>query len=186
MSAAAVVGICMNLALAPANHGGGASVFIPTERFTLAWTHSIEKQRWEEDYAVLTLPARGAQGSGAGADSAAAGASSGAQAPARGGAADSGSLRLLPLAARIRGSGAGMEPPEGAQLRAGWYHYRPATPPLAELLLARSRFAADYDWCEDGAVPRCRPLAALLPLPPDAPDDGATTRLWPCRRPAPR
>ncbi|WP_291553915.1 DUF1850 domain-containing protein [Comamonas sp. SCN 65-56] len=43
-----ILGICLALAAAtPA-----APVFIPTTRFTLAWTHSIEKQRWEEDYVV--------------------------------------------------------------------------------------------------------------------------------------
>ncbi|MGE0349940.1 DUF1850 domain-containing protein [Hydrogenophaga sp.] len=33
-----------------------APVFVATERFTLAWTHSIEKVRWEEDYAVVRAP----------------------------------------------------------------------------------------------------------------------------------
>ena len=46
-----VLGICLALAAAPA-----ASIFVPAERFTLAWTHSIEKVRWEEDYAVLPGP----------------------------------------------------------------------------------------------------------------------------------
>lgn len=27
---------------------------VPTEQFTLAWNHSIEKIRWEEDYQVTT------------------------------------------------------------------------------------------------------------------------------------
>lgn len=31
---------------------GTTVVTIPAERFTLAWTHSIEKVRWEEDYVV--------------------------------------------------------------------------------------------------------------------------------------
>lgn len=31
-------------------------VFLPGEHFTLAWTHSIEKVRWEEDYAVRAGP----------------------------------------------------------------------------------------------------------------------------------
>jgi hypothetical protein len=30
-------------------------VFVPGEHFTLAWTHSVEKVRWEEDYRVDRL-----------------------------------------------------------------------------------------------------------------------------------
>ena len=55
-------------------------MFIPAQQVTLAWTHSIEKQRWEEDYAVQP----GAT----------------AEAPPV----------LQALAARVRGSAAGMEP----------------------------------------------------------------------------
>ncbi|HSO44964.1 MAG TPA: DUF1850 domain-containing protein [Rhodoferax sp.] len=43
------MGIC--LSLAAALHGA-PGVFVPVTEFTLAWTHSIEKVRWEEDYAV--------------------------------------------------------------------------------------------------------------------------------------
>jgi len=43
-----VLGICLSLQGAPEQ----PIVFVPGERFTLAWTHSIEHQRWEEDYAV--------------------------------------------------------------------------------------------------------------------------------------
>ncbi|QEA13760.1 DUF1850 domain-containing protein [Comamonas flocculans] len=42
------LGIC--LVLAAAAHATPA--FVPVTHFTLAWTHSIEKQRWEEDYVV--------------------------------------------------------------------------------------------------------------------------------------
>ncbi|MGE0496563.1 MAG: DUF1850 domain-containing protein [Ramlibacter sp.] len=53
-----LAGVC--LALAAATGGPAAApavkppapVFVPVQRFTLAWTHSIEKIRWEEDYAV--------------------------------------------------------------------------------------------------------------------------------------
>ncbi|HEX7436193.1 MAG TPA: DUF1850 domain-containing protein, partial [Caldimonas sp.] len=31
---------------------GGVVVALATQAFTLAWTHSIEKVRWEEDYRV--------------------------------------------------------------------------------------------------------------------------------------
>ena len=47
----AALGICLALAATAA-----APVFLPAERFTLAWTHSIEKVRWEEDYALLPGP----------------------------------------------------------------------------------------------------------------------------------
>ncbi|HYD95849.1 MAG TPA: DUF1850 domain-containing protein [Noviherbaspirillum sp.] len=98
------------------------SLSLPLQHFTLAWTHSIEKIRWEEDYRV--------------------------------------SAAGLELAeARIRGSGAGMEPPQGALLKDGVWHYRPALRPLPALTLNRSGFVADYEICGGG---RCRPLAELL------------------------
>ena len=58
-----VLGVC--LALAAAVPPGAESrppadaAFVPQRAFTLAWTHSIEKTRWEEDYRV----ARAADGS---------------------------------------------------------------------------------------------------------------------------
>jgi len=103
---------------------GALHAFIATAQFTLAWTHSIEKIRWEEDYAV-----RG------------------------------GDLELTE--ARIRGSGAGMEPPAGSVLRDGVWHYRPALHPQAALHLARSTFVRDYDICVAGA---CRPLETWIPV----------------------
>ena len=48
-----VLGLCLALAAAPATQA-----FVPGERFTLAWVHSIEKVRWEEDYTVSALPLR--------------------------------------------------------------------------------------------------------------------------------
>jgi hypothetical protein len=60
--------------------------------------------------------------------------------------------------ARIRGSGAGMEPPAGAVLENGVWRYRPALAPLARLRLANSAYTAGHELCFDG---RCRPLAAL-------------------------
>ncbi|WP_127520358.1 DUF1850 domain-containing protein [Mesorhizobium sp. Z1-4] len=46
--------------------------------------------------------------------------------------------RLRVVEARVRGSGAGMEPPEGSVLQDGWWVYRPAIPPQEKLVLARS------------------------------------------------
>ena len=64
--------------------------------------------------------------------------------------------------ARIRGSGAGMEPPPGAQLFDGVWHYRPADPWRRELLLARSEFVPDYELCLGDAA--CRPMSHWLPV----------------------
>ncbi len=100
---------------------GALVTMLATNSFTLAWTHSIEKIRWEEDWRIA------------------------------GG-------RLVLDEARIRGSGAGMEPPAGAVLENGVWRYCPATAPLARLRLANSAFTADYELCFDD---RCRPLAAL-------------------------
>jgi hypothetical protein len=73
--------------------------------------------------------------------------------------------------ARIRGSGAGMEPPDGAVLVDGIYRYRLADPWRRELVLARSPYVRDYELCVDG---RCRPLTDWLPL--------ETTTLRACAR----
>lgn len=48
-----MLGVCLALAAASASV---PPVFVPAHRFTLAWTHSIEKVRWEEDYAVERSP----------------------------------------------------------------------------------------------------------------------------------
>ena len=69
--------------------------------FTLAWTHSVEKTAWQEDWRVS---------------------------PAG----------LHVVEARIRGSGAGMEPPDDATLRDGWWVYRPRVAPVRRLVLAAS------------------------------------------------
>jgi hypothetical protein len=70
---------------------------------------------------------------------------------------------LFATGARIRGSGAGMEPPDGAVLQGGLWHYAPAQRWLRQIVLARSEFGADYLWCVDG---RCRALDALAPRGP--------------------
>lgn len=77
---------------------------------------------------------------------------------------------LLATGARIRGSAAGMEPPEGSVLQDGAWHYRPASRWLRELQLARSSYTADYRLCFDG---RCRPLSHWVPA-------AAATTLRPC------
>jgi hypothetical protein len=102
---------------------GALTAKLAISSFTLAWTHSIEKIGWQEDYRVTAAG-------------------------------------LVLDEARIQGSGAGMEPPAGAVLRGGWWHYRPDLPPLPRLMLARSHAVPDWRLCVAGT---CRPLGAYLP-----------------------
>ena len=62
--------------------------------------------------------------------------------------------------ARIRGAGAGMEPPAGAVLKDGVWRYRPALPPQPVLRLTHSPHASGYTLC---TAVLCQPLADLLP-----------------------
>jgi hypothetical protein len=101
-----------------------AQVPLPAGAFTLAWTHSIEKVSWEEDYLVA------------------------------GG-------WLFLLEARVHGSAAGMEVPDGARLAGGVWHYRPAERWHRELRLTRSGFTTDYRLCVAG---ECRELGHWAPL----------------------
>ena len=124
----------MSLCLA----AGLLTATLAADSFTLAWTHSIEKIRWEEDWRI--------QGSA-----------------------------LVLDEARIRGSGAGMEPPPDAVLRDGVWRYRAALPPLPVLRLTHSPYAAGYELCIDG---RCAPLADRLP----GLGDNAVIELSACRQ----
>lgn len=112
---------------------------LPVTGFTLAWQHSVEQIRWEEDYRL---------------------------APAG----------LLLHGARVRGSGAGMEIPEGAVLRDGSWHYRPDLAPLQVLRLARSgaERVGDYQLCVES---QCRPMGYWLG-PPDPAQP--LVELWRC------
>jgi hypothetical protein len=114
-----LAGVCLALVTATGATSGPA-VFVPVHSFTLAWTHSIEKVRWEEDYVV------------------------------RPGKTPEAVPVLEAVVARVHGSGAGMEPPPDARLRHGWYEYTPTLRHPAELRLTRSGFTADYDWCTGG------------------------------------
>ncbi len=108
-------GVCLALAAAP-----DKPRYFPVQAFTLAWTHSIEKTRWEEDYSVVA-PA------------------SVNQPPI-----------LVAGTARVHGSAAGMEPPPDAVLQDGWYEYQPSAQLPAQLRLTRSGYTADYEWCVQG------------------------------------
>ena len=93
--------------------------------FTLAWTHSVEKIEWQEDWRV--------------------------------------SRDGLELAqARVKGSGAGMEPPPGARLINGWYQWRPDRGPMAQVVLGNSGAAGEWRLCHDG---NCRTLSEIFGHP---------------------
>jgi hypothetical protein len=102
---------------------GGVVARLATAAFTLAWTHSVERLRWEEDWLV-----EGAS--------------------------------LVLVEARVQGSGAGMEPPDGAVLEGGFWRYRPDLAPLPRIGLARGGAVPDWQLCVAG---RCRELADHLP-----------------------
>lgn len=73
-------------------------------------------------------------------------------------------LRLV--AARVRGTGAGMEPPADAVFRDGAWHYTPSLPPLPRVSLRHSPHAAPYIVC---SAARCQGMADWLPgLPEEA------------------
>ncbi|MFZ4538493.1 DUF1850 domain-containing protein [Propionivibrio sp.] len=102
---------------------GAISAALVIQSFTLAWMHSVEKVRWEEDWRIE-------------------------------------SRQLQIVEARIKGSGAGMEPPEGAVLLDGAWHYRPAVAPMERLILAHSPYTTGYELCFQGD---CQPLTHFLP-----------------------
>jgi hypothetical protein len=96
------------------------------DAFTLSWTHSIEKIRWEEDWRIE-------------------------------------GKTLVLKEARIRGSGAGMEPPAGSVLKNGVWHYRPQLPPQTVLRLSHSPHAGGYTLCtETLCAPACGSPAWLV------------------------
>lgn len=73
--------------------------------------------------------------------------------------------RLRPAEARIRGTGAGMEPgPEARRVvdeSGAWLVWTPGLPPQDSVTLAASSFTADHRLCAGGD---CRPLAAWTGL----------------------
>jgi hypothetical protein len=107
---------------------------------TLAWTHSVERTLWEEDWR-----------------------------------AGPGGLELVE--ARVRGSGAGMEPPPEARLVDGAFAWRPAVGLLEEVVLRRSGATADWRICMSG---RCRPMDDFVP------PDSDPVRLSLCKSPSGR
>ena len=106
---------------------GKAIVPLMAGAMTLAWTHSVEKIGWEEDWRA-------------------------------------GPAGLELAEARVRGSGAGMEPPPEARLVNGTWAWKPSLPPQREVVLRRSGATADWRICISG---RCRPMEAYLPAEAD-------------------
>lgn len=123
------------MAAAPAQRGGGGlSLCLATAgtvktlsiaAFTLAWTHSIEKIEWQEDWRVTPT-----------------------------------GLELMQ--ARVKGSGAGMEPPPEARLIGGWFQWQPTRAAMPELVLGNSGAAGEWRLCSDG---QCRTLSEILGHP---------------------
>lgn len=108
-------------------YAGGKGLVVAASAFTLAWTHSVEKVRWEEDWRLT---------------------------PA--------GLQLVE--ARIKGSGAGMDPPEGAVLEDGYWSYRPHIAAVPALVLARSG-ATGAGWELCAAEGRCTTIGAAADRP---------------------
>ncbi|HYG91571.1 MAG TPA: DUF1850 domain-containing protein [Azospirillum sp.] len=108
---------------------------VPAERFTLSWTHSVERTEWQEEWRI-----------------------------------DGG--RLVLETARVKGAGAGMEPPPDARLSGGWFVWHPRVPPQERVVLAASSHTADHRLCAGGV---CRPLHDWL-----GPGTEGSVELRPC------
>lgn len=64
--------------------------------------------------------------------------------------------------AAVQGSGAGMDPGEGAVLRDGFWVWQPKLPVQSELVLTRSLYTGS-DWNICTAQSGCRPLGSYFP-----------------------
>ncbi|WP_438279130.1 DUF1850 domain-containing protein [Nitrobacter sp.] len=71
-------------------------------------------------------------------------------------------LGLELVEARVKGSGAGMEPPPEARLIDGWFQWRPKRAPMPQLVLGNSGLAGEWRLCVDGS---CRTLSDILGHP---------------------
>ena len=93
--------------------------------FTLAWTHSVQKTDWHEDWQVTPDG-------------------------------------LMLIEARVKSSGAGVDPPAGARLIDGWWRWRPPPAPRGEVILGHSGEVGDWHIC---IADHCRPLPDILGVP---------------------
>jgi hypothetical protein len=64
--------------------------------------------------------------------------------------------------ARIKGSGAGMEPAPGARLVDGWFQWQPKRAPMPQVVLANSGAAGEWRLCHHG---KCRALSDVFGHP---------------------
>jgi hypothetical protein len=64
--------------------------------------------------------------------------------------------------ARVKGSGAGMEPAPDARLIDGWFQWQPKLAPMPDLMLGNSGAAGEWRLCSDG---QCRTLSEILGHP---------------------
>ena len=103
----------------------GAMKMLSIAAFTLAWTHSIEKIDWQEDWRVTPQ-----------------------------------ALELVQ--ARVKGSGAGMEPPPEAQLVNGWFQWQPKRTAMPVVVLGNSGAAGEWRLCHDGS---CRTFSDIFGHP---------------------
>ncbi len=69
---------------------------------------------------------------------------------------------LLLVQARVKGSGAGMEPPPGARLVDGWFEWKPERAPMPEVVLGNSAAAGEWRLCDHET---CRTLSEILGHP---------------------
>ena len=72
--------------------------------------------------------------------------------------AEGGKIRIVE--ARVQGSGAGMEPGEGAVLKDGFWRWQPKSAPMRSLVLTLSPYVRDYRLCRSG---QCQSLRDLAP-----------------------
>jgi hypothetical protein len=101
---------------------GAVTKALQVTAFTLAWTHSVERTDWQEDWRVshdgLTL-----------------------------------------VEARIKGSGAGIDPPPDARLIDGWWRWNPVPVNRGEVVLGHSGAVGDWRICTAGT---CAPLHEII------------------------
>jgi hypothetical protein len=123
------------MAAASARRGGGGLSLCLTSvgvvktlaiaAFTLAWTHSVEKVEWQEDWQITPK-----------------------------------GLELVQ--ARVKGSGAGMEPAPDARLVDGWFEWKPARAAMPEVVLGNSGAAGEWHLCSEG---QCKTLSEIFGHP---------------------
>jgi hypothetical protein len=81
--------------------------------------------------------------------------------------------------ARVKGSGAGMEPPPEARLVDGWFQWQPKPVSRPEVVLGNSGLAGEWRLCTQG---KCRTLSDILGHPVGV----HTTTMRACDQPVPR